>query len=118
MPIHGYGEIDSRLYLDMRLIEGENLGNLLAQRDTPLGPRLGAVVVEQVASALDSAHANGLVHRDVKPTNILISDREFRLSHRLRSGPRRRRKPGLTTAAAARWERWRTWPGAVQQRAE
>ncbi len=77
VPIHGYGEIDGRLYLDMRLIEGENLGNLLAQRDTPLGPRLGAVVVEQVASALDSAHANGLVHRDVKPTNILISDREF-----------------------------------------
>ncbi len=77
VPIHGYGEIDGRLYLDMRLIEGENLGNLLAQRDTPLGPELGAVVVEQVASALDSAHARGLVHRDVKPTNILISDREF-----------------------------------------
>ncbi len=77
VPIHGYGEIDGRLYLDMRLIEGENLGNLLAQRDSPLGPRLGAVVVEQVASALDSAHARGLVHRDVKPTNILISDREF-----------------------------------------
>ena len=77
VPIHSYGEIDGRLYLDMRLIEGENLGNLLAQRDTPLGPRLGAVVVEQVASALDSAHANDLVHRDVKPTNILISDREF-----------------------------------------
>lgn len=77
VPIHGYGEIDGRLYLDMRLIEGESLGNLLAQRDTPLGPELGAVVVEQVASALDSAHARGLVHRDVKPTNILISDREF-----------------------------------------
>ena len=77
VPIHGYGEIDGRLYLDMRLIEGENLGTLLAERDRPLGPRLAAVVVEQVASALDSAHANGLVHRDVKPTNILISDREF-----------------------------------------
>ena len=72
VPIHGYGEIDGRLYLDMRLIEGENLGNLLAQRDTPLGPRLGAVVVEQVASALDSAHANGLVHRDVSPHNVLV----------------------------------------------
>ena len=77
VPIHGYGEIDGRLYLDMRLIEGLNLGTILAQRNQPLGPRLASVVVEQVASALDSAHANGLVHRDVKPTNILISDREF-----------------------------------------
>ena len=77
VPIHGYGEIDGRLYLDMRLIEGLNLGTILAQRNQPLGPRLASVVVEQVASALDSAHANGLVHRDIKPTNILISDREF-----------------------------------------
>ena len=77
VPIHGYGEIDGRLYLDMRLIEGLNLGTILAQRNRPLGPRLASVVVEQVASALDSAHANGLVHRDVKPTNILISEREF-----------------------------------------
>ncbi|MFN8225793.1 MAG: bifunctional serine/threonine-protein kinase/transporter substrate-binding domain-containing protein [Mycobacterium sp.] len=99
VPIHGYGEIDGRLYLDMRLIEGENLGNLLAQRDTPLGPRLGAVVVEQVASALDSAHANGLVHRDVKPTNILISDREF--VYLIDFGlARAAGEPGLTTAGS------------------
>ena len=77
VPIHGYGEIDGRLYLDMRLIDGLNLGTILAQRDQPLGPRLGSVVVAQLGSALDSAHAKGLVHRDVKPTNILISEREF-----------------------------------------
>ncbi len=77
VPIHGFGEIDGRLYLDMRLIEGLDLGTILAGRDRPLGPKLAAVVVEQVASALDSAHDKGLVHRDVKPTNIVISDREF-----------------------------------------
>ena len=77
VPIHGYGEIDGRLYLDMRLIDGLDLGTILAQRDGPLGPRLAAIVIEQVGSALDSAHANGLVHRDIKPTNILISGREF-----------------------------------------
>ncbi len=77
VPIHGFGEIDGRLYLDMRLIDGLNLGAILAERDRPLGPELAAVVVEQVASALDAAHEQGLVHRDVKPSNILISHREF-----------------------------------------
>ncbi len=77
VPIHGFGEIGGRLYLDMRLVDGLNLGAILAKRDRPLGPKLAAVVVEQVGSALDAAHEQGLVHRDVKPSNILISDREF-----------------------------------------
>ena len=77
VPIHGYGEIDGRLYLDMQLVEGLNLGAILSQRDRPLGPELATKVVEQVASALDAAHEVGLVHRDVKPSNILISEREF-----------------------------------------
>nr|WP_269751437.1 bifunctional serine/threonine-protein kinase/transporter substrate-binding domain-containing protein [Mycolicibacterium mengxianglii] len=77
VPIHSYGEIDGRLYLDMQLIEGLNLGTILRERGRPLGPQLAVTVVEQVASALDGAHAAGLVHRDVKPSNILISDREF-----------------------------------------
>ncbi len=97
VPIHSYGEIDGRLYLDMRLIEGLNLGTILANRDRPLGAELAAVVVEQVGSALDAAHAAGLVHRDVKPSNILISEREF--VYLIDFGlARTTTEPGVTTA--------------------
>jgi ABC-type amino acid transport substrate-binding protein/predicted Ser/Thr protein kinase len=78
VPIHGYGEIDGRLYLDMRLIEGRNLGTMLEDAEgEPLGPDFAVMVVEQVATALDAAHEAGLIHRDVKPSNILITDRDF-----------------------------------------
>jgi serine/threonine protein kinase len=99
VPIHSYGEIDGRLYLDMRLIEGLNLGAILAERDRPLGPQLAVKVVEQVGSALDGAHAAGLVHRDVKPSNILISEREF--VYLIDFGlARTAGDPGLTTAGS------------------
>jgi ABC-type amino acid transport substrate-binding protein/predicted Ser/Thr protein kinase len=77
VPIHGYGEIDGRLYLDMRLIEGHNLGTMLEDAEKPLGADFAVKVVEQVATALDAAHEAGLIHRDVKPSNILITDRGF-----------------------------------------
>ncbi|CRZ16266.1 serine/threonine protein kinase StpK7 [Mycolicibacterium neworleansense] len=77
VPIHGYGEIDGRLYLDMRLIEGRNLGAVLANSGKPMDPALAVSLVEQVGMALDAAHKVGLVHRDVKPSNILIADNDF-----------------------------------------
>ncbi|VCT88348.1 Serine/threonine-protein kinase PknD [Mycolicibacterium hassiacum DSM 44199] len=77
VPIHGFGEIDGRLYLDMRLIEGRNLGTILGDTRKPLDPAFAVSIVEQVAMALDSAHAAGLIHRDIKPSNILITDHDF-----------------------------------------
>ena len=77
VPIHGYGEIDGRLYLDMRLIDGKTLGDILAEREGPIDTALAVKVVEQVGTALDAAHQANLIHRDVKPSNILITEREF-----------------------------------------
>ncbi|GFG64467.1 hypothetical protein MKUB_19570 [Mycobacterium kubicae] len=74
VPIHSFGEIDGRLYVDMRLIEGRDLGAFIAENGGRLDPATAVAIVEQVAGALDSAHQVGLVHRDVKPSNILVAN--------------------------------------------
>jgi serine/threonine kinase PknH len=76
VPIHDYGEIAGQLYIDMRFIEGTDLETLL-KRYGPLTPPRAVAILRQVASALDAAHAAGVMHRDIKPANILITGDDF-----------------------------------------
>ena len=76
IPVHDTGEIDQQLYLVMPVIDGIDLQALL-RRDGPMSPQRSVYVIEQLAAALDAAHAAGLVHRDVKPSNALLTGRDF-----------------------------------------
>jgi serine/threonine-protein kinase len=68
LPVFKAGEEDGLLYLAMRFVDGDDLRAL-----APLSPARAAQVVTQVGAALDAAHARRLVHRDVKPANVLIT---------------------------------------------
>jgi serine/threonine protein kinase len=90
LPVYHAGEHDGALYLVSRFVEGDDLLAVI-RREHLLPPRRAARIVAQVGAALDAAHARGLVHRDVKPANVLLTPddhaylADFGLTKRLHS---------------------------------
>jgi serine/threonine protein kinase len=93
IPVHEAGEGEGQLFIAMRFIEGIDLRELIRQEGR-IDPERTARLLAQIASALDAAHARGLVHRDIKPGNVLIASEngqdhayltDFGLSKRLGS---------------------------------
>jgi len=72
VAVHDYGEADSGPYIVMELIDGQDLASLIRQNG-PLPPRQAARIAIEIAKGLHAAHVRGIVHRDVKPSNVLVS---------------------------------------------
>jgi streptogramin lyase/predicted Ser/Thr protein kinase len=79
VPVYDSREADGELIVAMRLVEGGDLRKLL-DREGPLPPERALALLGQVAAALDAAHAAGIVHRDVKPHNVLVEGERAFLS--------------------------------------
>lgn len=73
LPVHDAGEVDGELYISMRFVDGEDLRRRV-RATGGLGGGRAAAIIAQVAAGLDAAHARGLVHRDVKPANVLLDE--------------------------------------------
>src|SRR3954468_10734544 len=99
IPIFSAGEEQDVLYISMRFVDGEDLRALL-RREAPLEPLRAARIVAQIGTALDAAHERGLVHRDVKPANVLLTPTDhayltdFGLTKRVGEGSTQVSQPG------------------------
>jgi predicted Ser/Thr protein kinase len=92
VPLFDFGEADNQPFYTMAFIEGETLAGLLRNQG-PLPPRLAAQLLVQIAEAVAYAHQRGILHRDLKPDNILVDRQghpritDFGLARRLEDGP-------------------------------
>ena len=103
VPVHGAGEEDGELYIVMRYVRGSDL-HALIKREGRLAPERAAAIVAQVGSALDAAHAAGLVHRDVKPANVLLAGGgEEEHAYLSDFGLTRRLGPGSDLTESGQW---------------
>jgi serine/threonine protein kinase len=97
VPLYEAGEENGTVYIVTRWVDGTELGNVI-RRDGPLEAARAARIAAQIASALDVAHEKGLIHRDVKPSNVILAAEDhvyltdFRLTKRAESAT------GLTAA--------------------
>ena len=98
VTVYDAGDADGTLYIAMRYVEGIDLAEYL-RREGPLSPAQALSMLEQVGSALDAAHQRGLIHRDVKPANVLIASGECYLTD---FGLTKRATPSDVSAALTR----------------
>src|SRR5262249_49674960 len=96
--IYAIEQEGDKVFIVMELIEGESVTSILARG--PMEPREAVRIVRQVAEALEEAHAKGIVHRDIKPDNVIVSRRnakvlDFGIAKQI-GGPASRDTPALT----------------------
>ena len=95
VTVYDAGDFEGTLYIAMRYVEGTDLADLL-RREGPLEPGTAVAMLDQVGAALDAAHMRGLIHRDVKPGNVLIASghcylTDFGITKRASAGRSRER---------------------------
>jgi serine/threonine protein kinase len=97
VPLYAAGEEDGTVYIVTRWVEGTELGTLI-HTDGRLAPDRAARIAAQIADALETAHDKGLVHRDVKPSNVIVTSEDHVYLTDFGLAKRAETAPGLTGA--------------------